>query len=412
MISHSSVRQTWLLLGLALLLPLLALGFQLFPGAASDVVRPLLVLASLVTAGLAVNARLHPFPETGADRLPAASFVGIAALAPFLGVQALDPSWDSAALVLHLLAVVALSGAALVALPGSWRRGIVSLLVIFHLGGILTAINFAAPGSGEVPWIASRLWSGVYRPYLQLLHLSSSYRFFAPEPDASVELWARVEYTGGATRWLWLPCRQEYLTGLEYHRQQKLIDSVNRFYTQPQAALVGLDALAQRRAEAGMKYNPPIPVGDTEPSFQYREPIPRARRLLGALARHAALTCRDPADPSRAVTGVKLYRVVHRLLTPQEFREGLEPFDLTTYLAYFQGEYNAEGELKPECFHLSFDGTTQTVKIHQDPFLYWLIPITRETPDGAHPRDRMLRDGPIQNFVSLHAGDLKGGKAK
>jgi hypothetical protein len=56
----------------------------------------------------------------------------------------------------------------------AWGRRLVSLLLLFHLFGVLVAPN---PSSYLAQTIAP-----VYRPYLSFLGLGSTWSFFAPEP--------------------------------------------------------------------------------------------------------------------------------------------------------------------------------------------------------------------------------------
>jgi hypothetical protein len=92
------------------------------------------------------------------------------------------------------------------------------------------------------------------------------------------------------------------------------------------------------------------------------------------------------------VIGVKIYRVVHRLLSPREFSEGLDANDPTTYQAYYQGDFAPSGKLKPSCFRVVRTRGGR-VDVYQDPLLYWLIPIVRDS------------DGSLTDYVRLHAGN-------
>jgi hypothetical protein len=49
----------------------------------------------------------------------------------------------------------------LVCLPQVWRHAIISLLVLFHFGGVLCVITATTPGSGHTPWLPYQLWSRV-----------------------------------------------------------------------------------------------------------------------------------------------------------------------------------------------------------------------------------------------------------
>jgi hypothetical protein len=145
--------------------------------------------------------------------------------------------------------------------------------------------------------------------------------------------------------------------------------------------------------------------------------------MLETYARHVARTTPHPTDPTLAVTGVKIYRVIHRILGADEFSRGLHPLDPTTYLAYYQGDFEPDGTLKATCL---FDEWTPTgyVVHHQDPYLYWIIPIVREQPpEPSAPEPRAFRtllgkessrpvtiqELRVRNYVKFHAGDKDEG---
>src|SRR5262249_34882094 len=117
--------------------------------------------------------------------------------------------------------------------------------------------------------------------------------------------------------------------------------------------------------------------------------------MLQAYARRVAYAYPHLEKPETPVTGVKIYRVVHNIPLARDFGEGIDPLDETLYLPYYQGEYDAEGNLKEP----------------QDPFLYWLIPILKEekpttfrTGVGA-PRKADRHNSEVKDYVKIHAGD-------
>ena len=81
-------------------------------------------------------------------------------------------------------------------------------------------------------------------------------------------------------------------------------------------------------------------------------------------------------NPDARVVSIKMYRVVHRILTPSQFARGESPLDETSFEVYYQGEYRPDGKLWNET----------------DPFLYWQIPILRN-----------LATGQLQDYVQTHA---------
>jgi hypothetical protein len=150
-----------------------------------------------------------------------------------------DPTrWDSIRLFLAVLAAVAVAGAALVLLPSPGRRLVISLYVLYHFGGILTAVMSAPPQ----PWIFQQLWARLYRPYLQFMYLNNAYHFYAPEPGPSCFLWFRVEYQNdaGDTRYSWDEYPKikddgtpDYPFSVLYQRRLAMTDHVQHWETSP-----------------------------------------------------------------------------------------------------------------------------------------------------------------------------------
>jgi hypothetical protein len=99
--------------------------------------------------------------------------------------------WDSIGLLLGVMSGVAGAAAILVQLPRAGRRTVVSAGILFHFGGILSAVITDGPS----PRIAKQLSVRVCRPYLDFLYLWDSYHYFAPEPGPEQLLWFRVAYT-------------------------------------------------------------------------------------------------------------------------------------------------------------------------------------------------------------------------
>jgi hypothetical protein len=146
--------------------------------------------------------------------------------------------------------------------------------------------------------------------------------------------------------------------------------------------------------------------------------------MLAVLAQHAARIA-PTAKAGSPLTSVKAYRVVHRLPTPRELTEDIDPRDETLFLAYFMGDYDPElllaGELTRanRSVEVRYDDTGQVVHKARDPYLYWLIPISYDEPTEPFEADRPFgeeprktppwkRRVPIVNYVRLHAGDKDG----
>jgi hypothetical protein len=224
----------------------------------------------------------------------------------------------------------------------------------------------------------------VYRPYLEFLHLTSSYRFYTPRAQPETLLWAHLTYADGSRRWIKLPeaDRQGRLTALRMLQMNGMVqvDTNSDLFEEVLAA----------RKQAGKQFDPPMPELGDDVSQEYQPPTPEAKVILQSIARHLVHHYPHPDDPEQAVTGVKLYCVVHSFLTREDVLAQVDPNDPTTYLAYYQGDFGPGGKLKPSCSRMVQVNGSE-VEIRQDHFLYWRLPIERN------------EDGSITDYVQLHA---------
>ncbi len=350
--------------------------------------------------------------ESAAILTLAAAVAYLACWALFLGVDRQD-EWDSARLFLAVLALAAFAAAPLLATSRRVRRRAVSALILFHLGGIATAAASNPPG----PWLFAQLWGRLYRPYLEFLYLNNAYRFYSPEPLPSHQLWFRVEYERKGedrrvSHWFKLPNlddggRPLYPLALQYERRLMLADAATRTDPPlPAETPAGPAAYYRRRylqtpqgyAETkgvlGAKDQPTsalqVPflrqmVPPVDPRLrlpEYSPPDAHSRLLLASYARHIARRP-HPKYPDAKPVHVKIYRVVHWIVSPQELRLGLDPQDLTNYQPYYQGAYDPRGRLLDP----------------QEPFLYWLLPSVRAEWGN--------RDSPVMVYAFAHAGDAE-----
>jgi hypothetical protein len=306
--------------------------------------------------------------------------------AVLLAYLAADEAWDSFRLLLGVFVGVGLAGALLVLLPMLVRRVVIALLVLFHFGGILTAVFSVPPPSGVACWMTNALWTYVYRPYLQFMYLNNAYHFYSPEPGPSIQLWFRVTYEDPKVpaRWVVFPRREDFPSQLLYHRGIAMTDGTTRARGGVPAELFGPQGRFSRRMQARTRipYHP-----DYQPNrdamapdlSQYSEPDEISSKLyIASYARHVANDpkYRNGDRPDVPVKSVKVYRVVHRLLSPQEMAAGMDPEEPSKLLPVYMGEFDAEGSLKDPF----------------DPLLYWVVPIINE-------------GGVIKDYVSVHAGD-------
>src|SRR5262245_24816435 len=99
------------------------------------------------------------------------------------GYVAMSEEWDSLRLFLIVLWGISLGAVPLILMPRIARRVAVSVLVLFHFGGILTAVTAVqGPGGNPPPWLPTIVWNRVYRHYLTFAYMNNAYHFYSPEP--------------------------------------------------------------------------------------------------------------------------------------------------------------------------------------------------------------------------------------
>jgi hypothetical protein len=336
-------------------------------------VRLVLVFGGVLAAAAGVVVR------PGSARVLAA-----AAAAAFLaswGLYSRDnpAAWDSIRMVLTVTAAVALAAALLMLLPRVWRRVAVSVLIVFHFGGILSAVFSATPGM----WLANVAYVYVYRNYLEFMYLINAYHFYAPEPGPAYLLWFRIEYTKdpdrGITYWHWhkVPDLDDdgwpkYPMDLQYQRRIALAGLAAQATVTPDpqrsAAIQyrhGQENLARYRAGRLI-----IPRHPNVQAVQYAEPTRINSLVVSSYVRHVAFKFQE-AHPEAHIRNIKVYRIIHLFQGAIDFAADKDPCDLTTYLPYFWGKYDARGKLLDP----------------NDPFLYWQLPFLKVNP-GQRPHFR------------------------
>jgi hypothetical protein len=338
-------------------------------------IRLVLLSVGLLAGGVAIAIR----PSS----VWVVALAGVVALMAWAGMS---PQWDTACMLVSLLALVAFASAFLLLLPQLVRRTVVTLLVVLHFSGILCAVTSVPPQ----PWLTTYIWTYVYRPYLEFMYLNNAYHFYSPDPGPANLLWFRIHYADNSARWVKLPNRDDFPLAVNYQRRLSLAESTNQLLPNP----ANFELRLRYRLEAGnqrdIKMHPELP-----PAFQLREPNSYSQRMVQTYARHVAHAYPHLESPETPVVGVKVYRVVHSIPGARDFANGLEPLDETLYLPYYQGEFDSEGNLKEPT----------------DPFLYWLIPILKEEKPSAFragvgaPRKPDPRNYVVKDYVKIHAGD-------
>lgn len=310
---------------------------------------PLLLLGLLATgAAVAIRPR-------------SAAVLGLAALSALFGCWGFQV-WDSARLLVGVLAAVAAFAAVVVLLPRAIQRAIVSLMIVLHFVGILSAVASVPPTPALMHWA----WNYLYRPYLQFMYLNNAYHFYSPEPGPGILVWFYVRYEDGSADWYKIPDRAQNPLTQEYQRRLSLAESTNQ--------LLNLGPVSENiRARRGMAFRRdgiPLHPGIDLPN-QRREPNEFSKEMVKTYARYVAHL--RAQETGKIVAGVKVYRVVHNLPTPKEIAEGIDPTEGHFYYPYYQGEFTSEGQLKND----------------QDPYLYWLIPIVKTYDTAAFRAGRL-----------------------
>jgi hypothetical protein len=337
-------------------------------------------------------------------RIEGAALVLLAGVVAFLTCWALYEGperageWDSMRTFFAVLSLVAFVASPIVAARQWLRRALLSVLILLHFGGILTAIMSTPPA----PWLFTFLNARFYQPYLEFMWLSNAYRFYSPEPNPASQVWFRIEYEvpGGQRvgRWLKLPDltgeeTPNYPLRLLYHRHIAIthnLSQVNPLVTpeQSQAALKRRNDQAPDAAKfkdvigfeaPRLILGQPVPFQPDLPlPLQYQVPTPHAKMLLSSCARYV-LRLPWPEHPEAKPRTVKIYRALHKISEPPRLGFGVDPCHPGFYVPYYMGEYDTAGILKDE----------------GDPFLYWVLPML---PD---PEDLNI----VHAYVFLHAGD-------
>jgi hypothetical protein len=270
-------------------------------------------------------------------------------------------AFDSGFMVGVALFLFGLFGAVLVALPSPLRKAAASAAILFHFGGILTAVTSIEPAGRDAPWLSVKAWAHVYRPYLGFFYLNNAYHFYSPEPGPPTLLWYRVEYESGHTQWFRLPDRSHDPNPMHYQRILAVTESMNQVRTLGPGDQVAWDIVDRNRRAAAETFG--IPMHPDPRVTQFAEPQEYSKITTATYARHLARTTVRADKPEDRVVRIRMYRVIHDCLLPNQLAQGVDPKAPYLYRPYYHGEFDVEGNLlsRPD-----------------DPFLYWLIPIFQD----------------------------------
>jgi hypothetical protein len=193
-------------------------------------------------------------------------------------------------------------------------------------------------------------------------------------------------------RWVQFPRRDDYASKISYYRYLAMTESTVTGRVGYPNGFFDIDGPLVRRYHAREKipYHPALQSDTREfaaPDLsQYREPSDlSAKKYIASYARHVANDpqYRRPEAPDRPVARVKVYRVLHTILSAADMARGVHPEEPYTLVPVYMGEFDREGHLMDP----------------QDPLLYWVVPILQVPDKSGQP---VLKD-----YVAVHAGDPK-----
>lgn len=386
-------------LGLSACLVLRVFGNESVPWKPGSLVVVWLIAAPGSAAGFRTAWRSLVQGRTRREE-EAAALLALAAVICALACWAIE--WDTIQMLLAALAFVALVASPLLIVSQSVRRAVVSVVVILHFGGILTAVMATPP----MPWLAGQLWTRIYRPYLEFMYLVNAYHYYSPEPGPASFLWFRLIYLDEKDNkhgiWHKVPEFDEQdrpkSSGLAYNRLLALTENITHGTPMTEAWELVKDGQEvkmvparafQQRARFAPNFVPALgvpgpPTGALRIPFhplvpqqqQYIIPIQPVKELVSSYAKHVT-RLRHPEHPDWRIQSVKVYRVKHVLAQEGPFMKGVDPREPYFYLPYYYGQYDPDGRLLDP----------------NSPFLYWLVPVLEDNRRW------------IFDYARRHAGD-------
>jgi hypothetical protein len=385
-----------------LLAGLVAIAFGLLLSIAGDglaTVRFIVFLAGLITVGAALSMRFRVAGSFFEERMETAGMLAVAAFAcllAFADAVSADPTWDSMQMVLGALIFAAIAGVVLVLLPVRFRLLVVGVLVLAHFGGMITAATTIEPPGASAPWVSRMMWSHVYRRYLQFMYLNNAYHFYSPEPGPPALVWFHIKYDDGQVKWFKIPHRDEDPIPIHHTRLLSITESTSIASPVPPQDAGRWSDIRSSRERLGDMFDIEVAPDWVMPvSLQYQETQPFSQKMIESYVRHVAWEFPTLGSPDNKIHSIKVYRLRHSIISPQLIAEGHGPLDKTLYIAYYQGEYNAEGKLLRADYDAN-GNVTQT----NDPFRFWYMPIYYRPKDhtkfyrpGMKPDELELYDG-------------------
>ena len=345
---------------------------------AGDSLAPLRVIvlfAGLITVGSAVSLRLRRAGQEFEERMESAGVLAVAAFAALLAYWATDAAWDSMTMGLVVLIIAALAGVVLILLPTAVRMGVVGVLVLVHFGGMITAATTIDPPGSSAPWVSLQAWLW-YRPYLQFMYLNNAYHFYSPEPGPPALIWFHIKYKDGHVKWVKIPHRDDDPVPIHHTRLLSVTESASIASMQQPPPQVW-DDLITRREGSGRAFDIPLAPPNVMPvQGQYQETQDYSLRMQQSYVRHIAILNAGAEDDP--IMGIKVYRLRHTIMNPEPMAEGRNLLDPTLFIAFYQGEYDKDGNLLHVKDVKDAEGNQVDVK---DPFRFWYMPIYYQSKD-------------------------------
>jgi hypothetical protein len=356
---------------------LIGLGIAIFGAAVQFVSSSSLTTAAAMTLGIVgvIIAGLAIAQKPTDSRI-----LGFGALTALAAVFSAHPDWGAVRMMLAVQAAIAGVAAILFLLSSTARKIVVSALVIFHFCGIISAITSPPP----TPWLTSQFWVRIFRPHLEFCYSNNAYQFYSPEPGPANILWFCIQTEDSPTPyWIKIPDTKTEVydpLGTEYYRRLSITERANGNEYLPSGPPP--EAYVRRNnaiANAGIPMHP-----EAVPAMQFRMPDENARQFLASYARHIAKTEMDK-HPGVHIKSIKVYLTQHRLLSQRQYADHEDPYDKSSYLPFFVGEYDTDGKLVNPF----------------DPMLFWVVPIIKtKSIDPATGKEVVRYD----NYMIGHAG--------
>jgi hypothetical protein len=199
-------------------------------------------------------------------------------------------------------------------MPSVWVKGLLSVLIAWHVGAVIVAPLRFACNSGRPPSPFMTALYAPFRPYVELLYLNHGYFFFAPNPGPSHLVEYKVEFDDGRPPVTGrFPDLASERPRLLYHRHFMLAEALNNRFVPPEPPPEPTP--------------PPLTASGAEKSqFQAVRALFREQLVMRDHARRQYEAMRKSFEEHLkfAYSGshVELTRVEHRLLTPEDVEFG------------------------------------------------------------------------------------------